>query len=265
MAAKKKRVDPIKQRERRARIFAIIGVVLLLAVGAYEVPSMLKLMNQKPPPGADATDAGNRSANGSIPLPNVSGAPTGVSSNGELADTDVPPTASNNGQLVSFSVFDTKNPFAPQVSTAPSDTSSSSSAGTTANKPGADVPPTTTTPTQTTPTQTTPTTPTETTPTTVVPSGPTSTTPTTTTSSQPTVSISVNGVVSHVADEDTFPSGAPVFRLVSWTKSVAQIGIVGGSYSTGDPTLTLHLGQSVTLENSTNNKIYKLILVSTPS
>ena len=56
MAAKKK-VDPIKQREKRAKIAAIGGVVLLLAVAAWQGPKMMKLMNQKPvvpPPSAAA-------------------------------------------------------------------------------------------------------------------------------------------------------------------------------------------------------------------
>jgi hypothetical protein len=90
-----------------------------------------------------------------------------------------------------------------------------------------------------------------------------SATTTTTTPTQPTVSLSVNGVVSHVATGGTFPSGAPVFRLASWTKDSAQIAIVGGSYATGSGTLTLHVGEAVTLENQTDGKRYKLELLST--
>ena len=68
MASKKKRVDAAKQREKRTKIAAIVGVVLLVAVGAYEIPSMLKVMNKKPPgntrydPGPSLTPGG---------LPNV--------------------------------------------------------------------------------------------------------------------------------------------------------------------------------------------------
>ena len=86
---------------------------------------------------------------------------------------------------------------------------------------------------------------------------------TTTTPALPTVSLSVNGVVSHVASGGTFPSGAPVFRLASWTKGSAQIAIVGGSYATGTGTMTLHVGEPVTLENQTDGKRYKLELLST--
>jgi hypothetical protein len=248
MAAKKKRVDPVKQREKRVKIAAIVGTVLMVLVGAYEIPSMLKVMNKKPPanttydPGPSLTPGG---------LPNVAtsaGATPTPASSGQLVDTDVPP-ASGAGQLVSFSVFDTKNPFTPQVSSQPA--AADSTSPTTANKPGADVPGTTTTagapPVVS-----------------AVPSSPGSSSATTTTTpALPTVSLSVNGVVSHVASGGTFPSGAPVFRLASWTKGSAQIAIVGGSYATGTGTMTLHVGEPVTLENQTDGKRYKLELLST--
>lgn len=266
--AAKKRVDPIKQREKRAKIGAVIGVVLLIAVGAYEIPSMLAVMNKKPPAGAAVSDAGNRNPDGSIPLPNVSSSP-GLASNGGLSDTDVPPSA-QEAQLVSFSVFETKNPFKPQVtdssvtvdtpsgpsSTAPAATSTTTTPATTmtiAPTPpatGSAIPPTATPP-STTPPSTTP-------PTTATPSS-TPSAPVT-----PTVAVKVNGKVSRVGSQGTFPDGSPVFRLVSWTKDTAQVGIVGGSYATGDATLTLHVGKRVTLENTTSGKTYQLELISTP-
>src|SRR3954447_177243 len=267
MATKKQRVDAAKQREKRTKIAAVVGVVLLLAVAAFEIPSMLAVMNKKPPPGS-TIDNGPSSV-----LPNVAGGGASpAAASGQLVNTDVPPS-SGDGQLVSFSVFETKNPFTPQVSMdqGPSDDGSgAASAPSTANKQGVDVP-ATTTPTGHTPTPTP--TPTSTTPAgSVVPASqtppstttPTSTTPTSTTPVQPTVAISVNGTVSRVSTQGTFPTGAPVFRLVSWTKGVAQIGIVGGSYATGDASLTLHVGSPVTLENQTDGKRYRIELLSTP-
>jgi hypothetical protein len=248
--AAKKRVDPIKQREKRAKIAAIFGCVLFLGVGAIEVPSVMKELNKKPPPGT-TYDPGPSGG----PLPNVAGsASSGLSSSGDLADTDVPPQA-NEGELVSFTVFETKNPFTPQVSSDPTPPDTSGVTDTTA---------TTTTPdTGSLPGQTT------TTPTgaTVVPAGgaTTPTTPTTTTPAAPTtVSISVNGVVSHVGSGGTFPSSTPVFRLITYDTATAQVGIVGGSYSDGGPTLTLKLGVPVTLENTTDGKRYTLLLTSIP-
>jgi hypothetical protein len=256
--AAKKRVDPIKQREKRAKIAAIVGCVLFLGVGAIEVPSVMKELNKKPPPGT-TYDPG---PSGGSALPNVAGSsPTGLSSSGDLADTDVPPQA-NEGELVSFAVFETKNPFTPQVESEPTPpdptgapTVATPDAG--SSKSGADVPShTTTTPAGQT----------------VLPAGGTTTTPTTTTTTPtsttpalpPTVSISVNGVTSHVGSGGTFPSTTPVFRLVSCDSGSAQIGIVGGSYSDGGAALTLKLNVPVTLENTTDGKRYTLVLTSIP-
>jgi hypothetical protein len=258
MAAKKKRVDPVKQREKRVKIAAVVGTVLFVLAAAYEVPSMLKVMNKKPPVGTTYDPGPSLRAGG---LPNLAtGSSTGSTSlpsasKGDLVDTDIPPP-SGAGQLVSFSVFQTKNPFLPQVSSSTQvgpDTS-----GATSTTPSTVVPVgTTTTPGATSPGGLLPGT---------VPSapGPASlTTSTTTVAAQPTVAISVNGAVSHVSSSGTFPTGAPVFRLVSWTKGSAQIAIVGGSYSAGGSTLTLEVGKPVTLENQANGKRYTIELLST--
>jgi hypothetical protein len=246
--AKKKRVDPIKQREKRAKIAAGIGGLLFLAVAAYEVPSIMKMMNKKPPAAAASTTTTSTGSAGSIAIPDIAGGTTSAPSAGELANTDVPPAASSDGQLVSFGVFPTKDPFVPQISSSAASADASSAAGST---PGATTTPTTPTTTTTTPVTMTPLTP------------PATTTPTTPTG--PTVSISVNGKVSKVGSQGTFPAGgAPVFRLASWQHGSAEIGIVGGSYATGTPTLTLKLNQPVTLQNTQSGKQYKLVLVSTP-
>jgi hypothetical protein len=272
--AKKKRVDPVKQREKRVKIAAIVGVVLFVLAAAYEIPSMLKVMNKKPPVGTTYDPGPSLTPGG---LPNVAVGSAGstsstslsAGSSGELVDTDVPPP-SGSGQLVSFSVFQTKNPFAPQVSSAqaPPDTGGvTATTPTTANNGGADVPAgTTTTPDGTTTTSNGTTTTLTTLPgggSVLSTQGPPTTTSTTTTVAQPAVAISVNGVVSHVASSDTFPTGAPVFRLVSWKKGSAQIAIVGGSYSAGGATLTLEIGKPVTLENQTNSKRYTIELLAT--
>lgn len=279
MAAKKK-IDPVKQREKRAKMFAIGGVVLLLGIGAIEVPKMMALMNKKPLTPGVATPAATTGA-----LPNIAtGATTGATaaSTGQLVDTDLPPAPSADGQLVSFDVFETKNPFRPQVSDAgppasaatpaaatPAAGSGSGSAATTpsasgASSSGAASPSVSVLPSTAAPaTTTTPSTPASVIPPTAGASA-SPLPPTTTTATAPSVSISVNGVVSRVGRDGTFPSGKPVFRLVSWVKGSAQIGIVGGSYSTGDPTLTLKVGKSVTLQNTSDAQRYKLVLLSTP-
>jgi hypothetical protein len=252
MAAGKKRVNPAKQREKRAKIAAAVGCVLFLAVAAYEVPSIMKMMNQKPPAAARRATSGSSSPGGSIALPDVAAASTGLSGDGALANTDVPPP-SDGAQLVSFSVFQTKNPFAPQLKSV----AAGAGAPTTAERPGADAPSkstTTTTPPSLTPGAT------------VVPSagGAAASTPTATTAAPPpTVAISVNGKVSRVGAQGTFPTDAPVFRLVAYTSGSADIGIVGGSLASGDVALTLQVGHAVTLQNTTDDKTYNLELIST--
>jgi hypothetical protein len=264
MAAKKK-VDPIKQREKRAKIAAIGGVVLLLAVAAWQGPKMMKLMNQKPvvPPTSAAAPVGTSALPGT-------GAQTTTTASGELADTDVPPAALDGGQLVSFDVFQTKDPFRPQVTSADVAAADAAASGATETQSapgtGSRVASSATTPPSIEVQSTT--TPATAVPSTAVPStAPAPSTPETTTTAKPaapTVSISVNGATSHVARGGAFPSSTPVFRLVSWTKGAARIGIVGGSYSTGDPTLELTIDKPVTLQNTSNGQRYKLVLLSTP-
>ena len=250
--APKRRINPIKKREKRAKIAAAVGGVLFLAVAAYEVPSLMKMMNQKPPASAHSSATAS-SPVGSAGLPDVAAVDGGASDGSALANTD-PPPASDGAQLVSFSVFQMKNPFAPQVKTA----APAASAPTTAERPGADAPSK-----EKTGTTTTPALPRGAT---IVPSaggaGATTTTETTA-AAQHTVAISVNGQVSHVGAQGTFPSAAPVFRLVAFTSGSADIGIVGGSLASGEVALTLHVGHAVTLQNTTDDKTYKLELLST--
>ena len=56
----------------------------------------------------------------------------------------------------------------------------------------------------------------------------------------------------------TFPSSDPVFRLVALTRTTAKIGIAGGSLSTGDGTTTLTKGKKVTLMNTADGTRYEL-------
>jgi hypothetical protein len=251
MAGKQKRVEAAKKRDKRSKIALIALGVLLVAVGAYEIPSMLAVMNKKPPPGS-TYDPGPSGVTPGSGLPNVATAGTTGSTpktpSGQLVNTDVPPSSAA-GQLVTFEVFQTKNPFVPQVK------SSDATAVTSTTPTLPNHQPTSTTTTTTTPNS-------------AVPSaGGSGTTPTTTTPAPPpppTVTIAVNGVDSRVGVAGTFPAGAPVFRLVSFQSGTAQVGIVGGSYAAGGATLTLQVGHPVILQNTTDGKQYKLELIKTP-
>jgi hypothetical protein len=258
-----------KKKQQRQKLFVIVGGVLLVVVFAYEAMTLGLIGGKKtlPPPidTGPSTTVASTTPNALTPpaLPGTATpAPSTAAPSSGLADTDVAPTTAGDGQLVSFGVFESKNPFVPQVhdstsgaagsaSVVPASGGSSgtgSSTGTPTGKSGADVPPAGATVTPST-TGTTPT-----------------NTSTTTTATVPAevVSISVNGNVSKVGKDGTFPSGSPVFRLVSFAKGTAEIGIVGGSYQSGGATLTLEQGKAVTLMNTSDNKRYKLVLLSTP-
>jgi hypothetical protein len=157
-------------------------------------------------------------------------------------------------------MFQAKNPFTPQVTTADPSTTSAA-APTTAKTPGADVSSGEAATAASAAAAAAAIGTTSVVPSTSAPAG-TATAPTT--APAPTVAISVNGSVSHVAADGTFPEASPVFRLVSFANGTAQIGIVGGSYAAGSATLTLHLHTPVTLENQTDGKQYTLELDATP-
>jgi len=283
----KKRVDPMKKKQQRQKVFVIVGGILLLGAFAFEAKSLGLLGGKKaaaPPPVA--APAGTPTTPNSLTppgLPGATGAPTPVSATpGEsgLADTD-PQLGAASGQLASFSVFETKNPFAPQVKTGqggstsppsddhaqPGDTGSGTgkTSGDTPPATAGDVPPpgASVTPAggdagdgtgNTGGTGTTP-----------AGGGDGGTTGTSTTATDgATVTISVNGHPEKVGRDGTFPADSPVFRLVSFDKGKAEVGIVGGSYQSGDATLTLVKGKAVTLMNTSDDKRYKLVLLATP-
>lgn len=269
--ASKKSMERKKAKEKRQKMIAIGGGVLLLAVLAIRVPPLLKHSSSAPksvPVATSGTSSPDASASsapaaGSTAVPTAA-APTAQpasTSSAVLADSDVPvePAA---GQLASFSRFESKDPFVQQVSA----DDNTSGGATPAASSGT--------------TQTTPSTPTP------VPasSGTTSSTASTassqtassTTTTQSvagpkltpvggTVVISTNGASEKVAVGSTFPSKSPVFRLVSVTSAGAQIAVDGGSYADGSDTLTLVKGKQLTLLDTTTRAQYRLVYVSGPT
>lgn len=279
----RKRVDLQKQKQQRQKVFVIIGGVVLLLAFAFEAKTLGLLGGKKaaeaPPVAAPAGTPTTPNSLTPPSLPDTTGTPSPVStSTGDsgLADTD-PQVSASSGQLASFTVFETKNPFVPQVDTGDG-SSSTPAAGdadhptdTTGDTPPAtsgDVPPpgTSVTPTGggTDAGGTAGTGDTGGTGTTPASGGTTGTTTTGTSTSTATVTISVNGHTEKVGRDGTFPADSPVFRLVSFSKGKAEIGIVGGSYQTGTATLTLEQGKTVTLMNTSDDKRYKLVLLATP-
>lgn len=75
--------------------------------------------------------------------------------------------------------------------------------------------------------------------------------------------ISVDGSTDGVAVGATFPASDPVFRLVSVSGRTAKVAIDGGSYASGEATITLTKGQPVTLVNTADGTRYRVVLVAT--
>jgi hypothetical protein len=234
----KKSVDPLKAKQRKQKIMAIVLGVVFVGVAAFQVPRVMKMMKTPPDPHANDVTSTTAAATGtpSLAAPTLRGAedPTGsATSSGSPVSSDTP--AVQDGQLASFSRFSSKDPFSQQLSDEHSATASSGPAG--AGTGSGSSSPTGAT------------------------SGPTS-------SPRPgSAVISVNGVLYTVATNGDFPqanaadpSAVPLFHLISLTAHSAKISIVGGSYSSGSPAVKLTENKAVTLVNTADGTRYTLIL-----
>ena len=243
-----KKVDPKVAKAKKQKKIVIFGGIIFVALLAFQVPRTMKMLNPPvpaaaaPAPVAAATD----NAGVSLAPPTLSGSTATPTS----AGTPTAPTTA--GTLISFDRFDSKDPFAQQVDsavvvpTATSDGATGANAGgESATKDGNLV---------------------------LAPGGTASPTPGSGASAppvapvQPTTAIlAVNGIEETVAVDTDFPVATPTFKLVSLTAKSAQIGIAGGSYTSGEATIKLALGKKVTLMNTADGTRYELKLVSTTS
>jgi hypothetical protein len=255
--------DPLAAKQAKQKKLAIGGGVLLLAVLAFQVPRTMKMLHSPGNVTTSASTAPAATTPGATPLapPSLDGSSastatagtdgssgnTGASTSSDGVIDPSNPLPANSGQLISFNRFKSKDPFVQQVNDCTSgDCAGASASGASAS--GA----------------------------TGSGSGGTSGAGTNGTSTSTggsrgsaavaratTASISVNGAVSKVTMGHTFPSGDPVFVLVSLTAKQAKISISGGSLATGAATVTLRLGKPVKLQNTADGTLYTLRLVGT--
>lgn len=203
-------------KERKQKIFVIVGGLLLLGLVAFQLPRLLG-GSDTPEATAGAT-AQLDGASGSIP---AQAAPTAlVDGSGNLS-----PAA---GKLRSLSTFSRKDPFVQQVKPdAQPEAPPATGVGVTKPDKGSFE-------------------------LAAKPAAPTATV------------ISVNGAPQAVEPGEKFPTGDPIFVLVTQqpkTKS-AVIGVVGGAYSDGDKTAKLHVGKPLVLVNTATGAKYRLVLIS---
>jgi hypothetical protein len=240
-----KKIDP-KAKAKKQKIYAAVGGVLLLGLLAFQVPRTLKMMHPPADPSATSTTPAATTTPATTPLaaPSLSGgnaapAPTGGDG---LADSD-PVSAPQSGQLLSFGLFRTKDPFVQQINLRTEATSSAPPANTG-----------TTGPTGVTPTNST-----------SAPStgGGSNVVPVTPTHFSHTgAAISVNGVTESVQVGGKFPTSDPFFKLVSVTSKSVKISIAGGALANGSATVTLTKAKPLTLQNTADGTRYVLRLLS---
>ena len=234
----KKVKDARAAKDARQKKIAIVGAILLVAVLAFQVPRTMKMLKgSETPAAAPPTAAAPTTPTGapvSLEPPSLGGgASTGTSG---AVPTSSGVAGAGSGQLVSFGRFESKDPFRPQVdpsklaagapeeAAADAGTSAPGAAGGDGSPPSVTAPPRPTTP-----------------------------------AAKPTTAvISVNGVPEVVAVGAEFPAAEPTFKLVSLTAKAAKIAIAGGSYASGDATVTLKRGQTLTLMNTSDGRRYEL-------
>jgi hypothetical protein len=280
MAAKK--VDPQKVRDARAKKILFVLVPLLVLIGAWQGPKMLKQLRGEasaaapaattdpavaddgttatPETDPGATEATAPATDTAVP-PAPAGSETGaaVVATADLSDTDAAPPA-DEGQLLTFSRFEARDPFVQLIDDGSDEAGATSDSSGTApgTSPGSgSIDSTGGTYTGTAPTVG------------VIPGAPGGTVggttggePTGTPAGAPTaVRLSVNGKVHVLVVGDTFPTDDPAFKLVSIAGDSVQIGLVSGAFAEGIDTLTLSLGQPLTLISQPDGARFTLKLL----
>ena len=233
-----KKVDPAKAKAKRDKIVAgVLGGVLLLA-SVFAVPMTLKQwkkLNGGDQVAQPVTPTQTTPAPGAGPLATTAGGGAGI------AGTISAPLAT--GELRSFDLFESKDPFKPQVDVKagpgvpgpirtlqPPSVGSHGSVGSPTAVPVTPVAP--------------PRAPPEPPPTAAV--------------------ISVNGAPAEllgVGVEFPLPPAEAIFRLESVARGRARVSIVGGSYASGDAAVTVKVGKPLTLENTADGTRYELRLL----
>jgi hypothetical protein len=266
MARKQKQKDLKAARERKQKIFLVVGGVAFVALAVFQGPKLWKQMHPSSAapaataaavatpgvPGTATPGAAPTTPSGAAAI--AARAPKGAKT--ELAGIVIvteQPAEAGEGQLDSFSRFSVKDPFVQQVnvdvtgsaSTPPASPAPSSPSPSPSQSPSQSPSPSSPTSSGSTESTTTPAT-------TVTPQAPVA----------PTMAfIKVNGKLQRVDLKGRFPSSDRVFVLRALTGSLAKIAVAGGSFAGRDATLTLRVGHAVTLVNTATGVRYVVRLL----
>jgi hypothetical protein len=231
-----RRVTAAQAKAAKQKKIVIVLAVVFVAVAAIQVPKLMKQLHPKPA-GMAAP------APGSVPVP------SGASPAGAAATSAAP------SQLHSFTSLRLKDPFKPLVtvpvaadsgsgSSPPADATSQAGA-----KPAASPKPSATPKSKLT------------SPATEAPAS--GTVPFSAAQPPPNAAIvKTNGHRQLVYFGDGFPTADPLFRLVSLgAEKTVRVGVLGGSFVDGAPTIKLARGKEVTLANEADGSRYVIELV----
>jgi hypothetical protein len=73
--------------------------------------------------------------------------------------------------------------------------------------------------------------------------------------------VTTNGKKQLVYVGDGFPTADPVFRLVALANKAVRVGVLGGSFTNGVPTIKVARGRTITLANQADGSRYVIKLV----
>jgi hypothetical protein len=249
--AKRSAQDTAAAKAKKQKMILIVGGVLLLAVVAFQVPKMMKGSGSTAAPAAASTVAGAPVVGtpaGGTPLPVVA-ASVPTKGSAVIAGVSLPRggvVKVETSQLASFTLFEVKDPFVPQVGD--EEAAADSSSSTSGEAPPADAGAGTTG--------------TDTSAGSAGGSPPADSTPAAPPAPIVYATIDFNTKPQQVQVKGTFPTPEPLFVLRSLTKKQAKISVAGGSFDGGKP-VTLKLGKKVTLVNTATGVRYVLKLTYT--
>jgi len=253
MARKKKDLKAAKAAKQKKLV--IVGSVMLLGLLAFSVPKTMKMLH--PEKRAYKHKKSHvQSAAGTTTSPAPMLVPSTPVSNTALVLTAQLAPPAREGQLSVLSArFKSKDPFHQLID---EDSASSSSTDTTTTTATPAEPSTTDEPSLKVVPSSVP----ETKPS-AAPAAPAA--PDVRKVTLPFLSavISVNGERQGVDVKVDFPTEAPLFHLISLTKTTAKISVSGGSLESGKSTLTLRRGKPLTLVNTADGTRFRLVLKST--
>jgi hypothetical protein len=206
MAKKPSQAALLAQKTRKQKMILLALAPVFLALLAWQGPKTYKaLMGGSPPPPAPVVAPTTPGPTGTSTTPGAPGElpDSTPGAPGVLPDSDPQPSLLD-GQLLSFSRFNGRDPFVAPPSADDGDNEPASAGGAT---------------------------------------------------------VEVNGTAEDLSAGDQFPAGDPTFVLISIGSQSAEIGLVSGTFSNGDETVTINVGETLVLQ-ADDGASYAIKLVS---